>query len=147
VIAVELQPLPFRSPLSAYEQQAETLLAGHRAGDSAAIDLFHRRHPRFLDDKITWRPKFIPDSDIREAALSLDDARLVIARYDSFLDWSSLVAHVEAISHDGPVFAFESAVEAVEGLLIRRGPLVVDSSCASEPVSTAQRISAAVARR
>jgi ankyrin repeat protein len=110
---VELPSLPFRSPLSAYEQQAEMLLAGHRDGHPAAIDLFHRKHPRFLDEKITWRPKFIPDSEIRDAALSLDDARLVIARSYSFLDWGALVAHADAIAHEGPVLAFESAVEAV----------------------------------
>jgi ankyrin repeat protein len=110
---MELQLLPFRAPLSAYEQQAEILLARHRAADPAAIDLFHRKHPRFLDEKITWRPKFIPDSEIRDAALSPDDARLVIARYYSFLDWRSLAGYVEAVSHEGPVFTFESAVEAV----------------------------------
>jgi ankyrin repeat protein len=110
---MDLKPVPFRSPLSAYEQQAESLLAGHRAADPAAIDLFHRRHPRFLDEKIKWRPKFIPDSEIRIAALSLDDARLTIARHYEFADWPSLTAYVEAVSQDGPFFEFESAVEAV----------------------------------
>jgi hypothetical protein len=110
---MDLQALPFRSPLSAYEQQAESLLAGHRAADSAALDLFHRKHPRFLDETIKWRPKFIPDSEIRDAALSLDDARLTIARYYDFVDWTSLAAYVAAVSREGPVFEFESAVEAV----------------------------------
>ncbi len=76
---MDLQPLPFRSPARAYEHQAESLLVAHRAADPAAIDLFHRKHPRFLDEKIKWRPKFIPSSDIRDAALSLADARLTIA--------------------------------------------------------------------
>jgi hypothetical protein len=67
---MDLKPVPYRSPLPAYAQQAESLLAGHRAADSAAIDLFHRNHPRFLDEKIKWRPKFIPGSEIRDAALS-----------------------------------------------------------------------------
>jgi ankyrin repeat protein len=110
---MELKPVPSRSPLSAYEQQAESLLAGHRDADPAALDLFHRRHPRFLDEKIKWRPKFIPDSEIRDAALSLDDARLAMARYYDFLDWPSLAAYAEAVSQEGPVFEFESAVEAV----------------------------------
>jgi ankyrin repeat protein len=110
---MELKAVPFRSPLSAYEEQAVSLLAGHRDADPAAIDLFHRRHPSFLDEKIKWRPKFIPDSEIRDAALSLDDARLTIARYYEFPDWPSLAAYVEAISQDGPLFEFESAVEAV----------------------------------
>jgi len=110
---MDLRSVPFRSPLSAYEQQAEGLLAAHRAADPAAIDLFHRKHPRFLDEKIKWRPKFIAPSEIRDAALSLDDARLAIARTYDFLDWSSLATSVEAVSRDGPVFEFEAAVEAV----------------------------------
>jgi hypothetical protein len=47
------------------------------------------------------------------AALSLDDARLAIARYYDFLDWFSLAAHVEAVAQLGPVCEFESAVETV----------------------------------
>ena len=110
---MDLGVLPFRSPLASYQRQAESLLAAHRAGDSAAIDLFHRKHPRFLDEKIKWLPKFIPDSEIRDAALSPEDARLALARYYDFLDWQSLGAYVEAVSQEGPVFEFESAVEAV----------------------------------
>ena len=122
---MDLEAVPFRSPLSAYEQQAESLLAGHRAADPAAIDLFHRKHPRFLDEKIKWRPKCISDSEIRDATLSLDDARLTIARYNDFLDWPSLAAYVEAVSQEGPVFEFESAVEAVVngGLAALQGAL------------------------
>src|SRR5271169_4649436 len=101
---MELKAVPFRSPLSAHEQQAESLLAGHRAADPTATDLFHRKHPRFLDEKIKWRPKFIPDSEIHDAALSLDDARLAIARYYDFVDWTSLAAYVAAVSREGPVF-------------------------------------------
>ena len=110
---MDLKPAPFRSLLSAYEQQAESLLAGHHAADPAAIDLFHRKHPRFLDEKVKWLPKRITDSEIGAAALSLDDARLAIARYYDFLDWVSLAAWVDAVSQEGPIFAFESAVEAV----------------------------------
>jgi Ankyrin repeats (3 copies) len=141
---MDLQPVPFRSPLSAYERQAEGLLARHRAADPAAIDLFHRRHPRFLDEKIKWRPKFIADSEIRDAPLSLDDARFAIARHYDFLDWPSLTAWVEAVSQQGIVFAFESAVEAVvNGDLaaleeaLRRDPALVRARsgrvCAFDP--------------
>jgi ankyrin repeat protein len=129
---MDLTPLPFRSPLRAYEQQAEDLLAAHRAADPAAIDLFHRKHPRFLDEEIKWRPKFIPDSDIRDADLSPDDARLAIARFYDFLDWRALAAHVDAVAHAGPVHEFECAVEAVvDGDLaalqqaLRRDPALV----------------------
>jgi ankyrin repeat protein len=110
---MNLKAVPFRSPSSAYEQQAESLLAGHRAADPAAIDLFHRKHPRFLDEKIKWRPKSIAASDIRDAVLTLDDARLAVARTYDFLDWPSLATWVEAVSQHGPVLEFESAVEAV----------------------------------
>ncbi|MFZ0836485.1 MAG: hypothetical protein WAM77_03440, partial [Xanthobacteraceae bacterium] len=110
---MELMALPFRSPLSAYEQQAERLLAAHRAADPAAIDLLHRKHPRFLDEKIKWRPKFIPDSEIRDAALSSDDAHLTIARFYDFQDWGTLVAYVGAVTRGGPIFEFESAAQAV----------------------------------
>jgi len=110
---MELKPAAFRSPLGVYAQQAEDVLAGHRAGDKRAIDLFHRTHPRFLDEKIKWRPKFISDEEIRNTALSLDDARLAVARYYDFPDWASLVAYVDAVSKDGPFFEFESAVEMV----------------------------------
>jgi Ankyrin repeats (many copies) len=113
VSAMDLQPPPFLSPLSAYEEQADRLLAAHRAADPAAIDLFHRKHPRFLDETIKWRPKFIPDSEIRDAALSLDDARLAIARNYDFLDWPALVDYVDAVSREGAVHEFEAAVEAV----------------------------------
>ena len=110
---MDSKPLPFRSPLRAYEEQAGELLAAHRAADPAAIDLFHRKHPRFLDEKIKWLPKSIPDSEIRDADLSRDDARLAIARFYDFRDWPSLAAHVDAVAHDGPAWGFESAVEAV----------------------------------
>jgi ankyrin repeat protein len=131
-MGMDVKPLPFRSPQRAYEQQAEELLAAHRVADPSAIDLFHRKHPRFLDEKIKWRPKFIPDSDIRDADLSLDDARLAIARSYDFLDWGSLAAHVDAVARPGPVHDFESAVEAVvDGDLaaleaaLRRDPALV----------------------
>jgi ankyrin repeat protein len=141
---MDLKPLPFRSPLSAYEQQAESLLAGHRAADPAAIELFHNKHPRFLDETIKWRPKFIPDSEIRDAVLALDDARLAIARFYDFLDWPSLAAWVEAVLRDGPVLEFESAVEAVvNGNLgsltdaLRRNPALLrarsDRICCFDP--------------
>lgn len=129
---MDLQPLPFRSPLALYEQQAGWLLDGHRAGDCAAIDLFHGNHPRFLDEQITWRRKFIPASQIRDASLTRDDSRLALARAYSFLDWSALAAHVAAVTCDGPVHDFEAAVEAIingdlAGLeaALRRNPALV----------------------
>lgn len=110
---MDLKPLPLHSPLRAYEAQAEDLLAAHKAADPEAIALFHRRHPRFLDETFKWKPKDIPASEIRDAVLSADDARLAIARHYDFLDWAALSAHVDAVSHDGPVRDFETAADAV----------------------------------
>jgi ankyrin repeat protein len=134
---MDLKAVPFRSPLSAYEQQSESLLAGQRAADPAAIDLFHRKHPRFLDEKIKWRPKFISDSEIHDAALSIDDARLAIVRFYDFLDWSSLAAHVEAILQKGAVFEFESAVEAV----VNGDLAALEDALRSDPALVAARSS------
>jgi ankyrin repeat protein len=110
---MELETLSVLSPIGAYEQQAASLLAGHHAGDPVAIDILHRKHPRFLHDKIKWLPKSISDAEIRAAAISLDDARLTVARFYDYADWTALASHVAAALSPGPVFEFESAVEAV----------------------------------
>src|SRR5262245_46610047 len=113
VSAMDLQSPPLRSPLSVYEEQADRLLAAHRVADPAAIDIFRRKHPRFLDGTVKWWPKFIPDSEIRDALLSRDDPRLAIARNYDFLDWPALASFVGAVWRDGPVHQFEATVEAV----------------------------------
>ena len=106
------RPLPFGSPLEAYDRQAVELLAGHRAGDPQAIEIFHQTHPRFLDAAVTWLPRQLSNDEIRDAALTIDDARLSVARGFSFRDWDALSTLV-AEADGSPVHAFESAVEAV----------------------------------
>ena len=109
-----LKPLPIRSPLAEYSKQAGQLLAAHKSGDSTAIEIIHRNHPRFLDSKITWLPRSIPDSEVRDAAFDLADAQLTVARWHSFRDWPALTQFVDAVNRDGsPVQQFEFAVEAV----------------------------------
>jgi ankyrin repeat protein len=111
---MDLKPLPFRSSLDQYHQQAEELLAARGSGDPQAIRVFHEHHPRFLDSKIPWLPKNLPDSEIRSAALDLADAQLTVARYYDFQNWQALAEYAEAVTQDAsPVFQFESAVEAV----------------------------------
>ena len=111
---MDFEPLPFRATLEQYQQQAEALLEAHKSGDAQAIRIIHEKHPRFLDSKIPWLPKNLPDSEIRSAALEFADAQLTIARCYDFQNWPALVEYVEAVTHDGsPVFQFESAVEAV----------------------------------
>lgn len=107
-------PLPFSASLGLYERQAEELLAGHRSGDPEAIEIFHHKHPRFLDEKIPWLPKDLEHQEIRTTALTLEDAQLAVARVYDFHDWPALVEYVQAVTAEGSeVFQFESAVEAV----------------------------------
>jgi ankyrin repeat protein len=111
---MELKPLPFDSTLEQYQKQAEELLAAHASGDAGAIRIFHERHPRFLDAKIPWLPKDLPESEIRDATLTLADAQLALARWYSFEDWAALAEYADAVTRPGSaVFEFESAVEAV----------------------------------
>ncbi len=110
----EFKPLPFRSSLGAYQKQAEQLLDAHRWGDAGAIRIIHENHPHFLDSKIPWLPKNLPDSEIQGAPFSIADAQLTISRWYSFQSWPALLEYVGAVTRDGSdVFQFESAVEAV----------------------------------
>ncbi|HXI40576.1 MAG TPA: ankyrin repeat domain-containing protein [Bryobacteraceae bacterium] len=111
---MDFNPLPFRSALAQYRKQAEQLIEAHRSGDPGSMRIFHEKHPRFLDTKIPWLPKNLPDSEIQSAALDLADAQLAIARCYDFQNWPALAEYVEAVTRDGsPVSQFESAVEAV----------------------------------
>ena len=111
---MDFKPLPFRSALEQYQEQAEELLEAHRSGDAQALRIIHEKHPGFLDSKIPWLPKNLPDSEIRSAAFAVADAQLTIARCYDFQNWPALAEYVEAATQDGsPVFQFESAVEAV----------------------------------
>src|SRR5579864_3471984 len=111
---MDLKPLPFRSTVEQYQQQAEQLFEAYRSGDAGALQVIHENHPRFLDDKITWRPKDLPDSEIQNAGLELADARLTLARWYSFPSWTALAQWGDAVNQeDSPVSQFESAVEAV----------------------------------
>ena len=87
---MELKPLPFSSSLEQYQKQAEELLEAYRSGDSEAIGLIKKRHPRFLDERIPWLPKNVSDSEVRSAALELADAQLTVARSYDFLDWPAV---------------------------------------------------------
>jgi hypothetical protein len=111
---MDLTPLPFRSGLKEYQKQAEELLEAWSAGDPGAIQLVRTRLPRFLDDRIPWLPKKLPDSEVRSAALELPDTQLTIARWYDFQSWPALAEYVEAVTQESsPVCRFESAVEAV----------------------------------
>ena len=109
-----LKRLSFRAPLEIYHQQAQALLAGHKAGDQNAIRIIHENHPRFLDSKIVWLPRILSTEEIRNAPFDLTDAQLTIARWHSFRDWPALAAYALAVTAKGsPVEQFETAVEAI----------------------------------
>ena len=111
---MDFKPLPFRSTLDQYQKQAEELLEAHRSGDSKAIRIIHEKHPRFLDSKISWLPKNLPDSEIQSAVFESEDAQLTIARWYDFQSWPALAEYAEAVTRENsPVYQFEAAVEAV----------------------------------
>jgi ankyrin repeat protein len=110
---MDLTPLPLGSGLEDYEAQADALLDAWRGGDPRAIQYVRERHPRFLDDRVPWRPKRMSDDEARKVDLDRGDARLATARGYSFKDWPSLAEWVRAVVEPGPVARFESAVEAV----------------------------------
>ncbi len=111
---MDLKPLPFRSSLERYQKQAQELLEAWTAGDPEAVRIVRTRHPRFLDDRIPWLPKKLPDSEMRSAALELADTQLTVARSCDFRDWPALAEYVEAVTQENsPSCQFESAVEAV----------------------------------
>jgi hypothetical protein len=111
---MELKPPPFDAALDQYQRQAEQLLEAHQSGDPQAIQIIHQFNPRFLDEKIPWLQKDLPDSEIQNAAFDIADAQLTVARRYNFKTWQSLSDYVAAVTTPGcSVFQFESAVEAV----------------------------------
>lgn len=94
----------FDASLDAYAREADDLLAGLGKGDEAAEWHVKWMHPRFRDKRV---------AEVRAAALTMDDARLVVARDYSFDAWVDLERYVEAVGHDRDVLAFETAVELV----------------------------------
>jgi hypothetical protein len=111
---MRLEPLPFRSTLAQYRQQAQALLDSWQADDAPAIQIFRNNYPPFLDEKITWLPKQLSDAEVRGAKIELADAELTLARWYSFQSWKDLAAWVEAVlEKDSPVARYESAVEAI----------------------------------
>ena len=108
-----LELLPFDSPLSDYTRQADTLLEGWRARDEGAIRVFKSKHPKFLDTKVPWLERPMSREEVFATPIDADDAKLAVARWYDFADWSKLDEYVDAVRKPGPVQRFERAVEAV----------------------------------
>ena len=97
-------PLPFTAPLGAYLDQARSLLADLHAGDEEAAWRFKWEHPRFRGRNV---------SEVKAAALDLEDAMLVTARQHAFESWDDLAAFAERAPADGAIVRFETAVDAL----------------------------------
>ena len=97
-------PLPFTAPLSAYLDQARSLLADLQSGDEAAAWRFKWEHPRFRGQKV---------NEVRSATLDLEDAKLVTARQYAFESWNDLATFAERAARDETVLRFETAVDAL----------------------------------
>ena len=111
---MKITPLPFRSSLTEFEMQASELFSAWQAGDACAMQIFREHYPPFLDERITWLPKNLSDSEIQNAKLDVASAQLALARCYSFQSWERLVEWVAAVAQeDSPVSKFESAVECV----------------------------------
>src|SRR5688500_7402590 len=110
---MDLIPLQCDAPLTDYEHQASALLSGWQSGDGTAIRVFRSRHPKFLDDKIPWLQRRLTDEQVRSTPIDRDDARLALARWYDFYDWSKLEEYVAAVASDPRVHRFERAVDAI----------------------------------
>lgn len=109
-----IEHLPWNAPLAAYEAQAASLWNAYRAGDPDAMKLFHNNLPRFLNPEIPWLARDVAEGEIENAALTLDDARLAVARIYSYRDWNALTSLVTAVDDEtSSTHEFERAVEAV----------------------------------
>lgn len=98
------EPLPFNATVADYQREAETLFAALQSGDESAGWRFKWEHPRFRGESI---------QEVRDAALAITDAQMVVAREYGFEDWLHLLELAHAVASDSRVARFEAAVEAV----------------------------------
>jgi hypothetical protein len=111
---MQLTPVSFQASLRDYQKQADDLLGAWKARDDDTVRIAVHSHPKFLNPDVPWLPKRLTKADVLSASFDESDARLTIARWYDFADWSSLERYVGAVTEDGsPVAKFEAAVEAV----------------------------------
>jgi ankyrin repeat protein len=110
---MELIALGCDAPLSAYAEQAEMLYQGWHSADATATRVFRSRHPKFLDDQIPWLQRWLSDAEARAMPIDRAEAKLALARWYDFYDWSKLEEYAAAVAVPGPVQRFERAVDAI----------------------------------
>ncbi|MDE3194846.1 MAG: ankyrin repeat domain-containing protein [Acidobacteriota bacterium] len=108
---MQIKHLSFDGALADYELQAAHLYEGWKSGDPAAAGIFRAKHPLFLDEKVPWLSKNQTHSEILAANLDPSGARLALARFYDFRDWSAVEAYVHSLADPG-VRRFEAAIEA-----------------------------------
>jgi hypothetical protein len=118
---LELDPLPFRARLLDYLRQAERTLDALMSGDEPTAWRFKWMHPRFRGLGI---------AEVRAAKLTLEDARLLVAREYFLEDWDALARFATEAVGNGPVARFEAAVEAV----IEGDRVALERKLRAEPV-------------
>lgn len=103
------QFLPLHSPLTDYEVQARSLFEALQTGDNDARWMFKWEHPRYRGQSV---------EAVERNGLSLEDAKIIIARKYAFDAWKDLVTFVTAIPSDAGLLRFENAADlVVEGEL------------------------------
>lgn len=113
-----MPPCTYLSPLADYEREAVQLHADVRAGAGDAARRFTWMHPTYQGQ---------PLRAVDSTSLTLDDARLVVARDYAFADWEHLAAYRAAMDHDASARRFEDAVEAaVHGDAARLAALLAE---------------------
>lgn len=110
---MELAPTlaPTLAPIERYEELARALIEAVAAGSAPVNELVRRLHPRFRRADVPWLPRPTTADEV-PTDLSLDDARLVVARGHELRDWDAVVAYTASLS-DPAVARFETAVDAV----------------------------------
>lgn len=96
--------LPFRARLAEYQQEAQRLYDALQAGDNNARWNFKWMHPRY---------KGRPVDDVDASTLGVIDAQLVVAQEYAFNKWDELVKFADAVTREGPIVTFETAVDSV----------------------------------
>jgi ankyrin repeat protein len=97
-----VRTLPAHPSLPQYRKQAKDLVKGWKSGDSEAEARIRTFHPRFAGER---------DSD---AASTLADAQLALAREHGFESWPKFAGHLQALARESsPVSQFECAADAI----------------------------------